>query len=188
MKTLKYDDGINIEYTAGTAWEDESGDVESTASKHRVTLPAGSLAAIEESLAIAAARCVAADAFGLTLDFGPNSQLKYTGRTVGAGTTCEWLEVRMRLAIDTFGKPMAIAHLSSALKHAIASQQITMPEKVDVANKMLAFLSAIADKEIVGARDEHSEWRRSISERAQASDLRWFLEDAASSAGVLAAD
>ena len=178
MKTINYDDGISIDYTAARGWIDETGDAESRASESKVTLPAASIAHLEESLMIAAARCVAADASGVEFEFGPKSTIRFTGRMVGAGTDCGWLEVKLRIDRDKFGEPMAIAHMISVLESA------TRQQPHEVVGRVVAFLTSILDRNVVGARDEHPEWRRNLSERVQASDLQWYLEDAAKPFGA----
>jgi hypothetical protein len=184
MEKYRYEDGINLEHTPGNTWQSvDDDDWESTPSTSVVTLPPGSIAALEESLAIAAARVVAADLAGFVLDFGANSKLKFTGRTVGAGTSVEWLEVRLRIERDKYGDALPIAHLVPALEHALRCSG----QPNETCSRVIAYLQSIRDQSIVGAGDEHTadpEYRRTLSDRVKATMLQWWLEDAMTAAMV----
>jgi len=178
MKTISYDDGMVIEHKPATGWIDpEDGDADGTPSECRVSLPAGSIAALEESLRIAAARCIAADVARLEFGFGPNSALRFTGRMVGAGTTCEWLDVQLRIERAKWGDAMPVAHLVGALEDA------TRGRPHEIVGRVVAFLRAIGDCAVIDGATQ-ADCRRSPSERIASSEpLEMRLENAAKQHG-----
>jgi len=177
MRELKYEDGITIQHSAAIGWIDDTGDPDSLPAKNIVTLPPRSIAELEQLLSIAAARCAAADASGLELEFGPNSRLKFTGRMIGAGRECGWLEVRLRVERTKYGDPMAACHLRRYLVSSGA-------ERHPMASRILAFLARIEKIAVLGARDEHPEWRKTLDDQIRATHLPWWLEDAGKAHGA----
>lgn len=178
--TMTYDD-MTIEHTPAAGWIDpEDGDAESRAAKNKITITRGAvnLAALEGLLELAAVRCVAADVRKMRITFGPQSDLEFSGRVVGAGTTCDWLDVKLRVERPKWGESLPVRHLVSALESYRADDH-------PVASRVLAFLRQIGDQPILDATVcAAAERRNKLAARAEAATLEWWLEDAAHAHGA----